>query len=318
MSRLPKIGLDLGACYFRALSEKDRRHQESGRIEAALKTGRVLFPPLSPQAPAPLQTFPRTPVTGPVQGQEDLFVPIIARLIDRVAEPRAVFRPRLVFALRDSRMSSLAQGLREAALIAGAAEATALPSSLVASSAIGYGPSGLFLGMDMGWSQSDLVLRDRDQVHARTAIPIAGASFDRAIDQGLARDLGLFVSSATRFKLKSHALSHAHDSEKLLLVAGRQTSTGTADRASLETSRIASWLEPELDRLSEAIVRFLMDIPPPYSLFAQSDGIWIYGGTARMQGLTQALSDRLARPVRSAQDPSRVLLRGLGRIMSSL
>lgn len=318
MFQSPNIGMDIGTCFFRALSDRDRRQLQSGRVEVALKSQRILKnDQVASNRPLP-QSLPRTPATGSGNGQEEIFIQIIRHLMDQVEEPRNVLRPRVFIALRDSRFPALAQPLQEAAMAAGAADVQVLPASLVASSAVGYGPSGIFLGLDMGWAQSDLVLRDRDHVLTRTAIPIAGQSFDDAIRRGLARDMGLFVDSDTLFKLKSQALRTAPSSDTLLLIAGRTLAHGIPDRASIESDKVRAWIEPEIDRLTEALVRFIHQIPAPQSHFLQTDGLWIYGGTARMEGLPQALAKRLAMPVHQAQDPSRVLLRGLGRILSKI
>lgn len=318
MSYIPKIGLDLGACHFRVLSDKDRRHNEPGRLEVAVKSQR--FIDRGPQAKAlgKVESLGLTPMTGSGHDQEELLARILRRLIAEVSEARCVFRPQLVFALRDSRLASFSSSLEEAAFAAGAASSLILPASAVASSAIGYGPSGIFFGLDMGWSHSGLILRDKEQLIAQAQIPIAGRAFDRAIERGIAEEIGLFISPEMRFRLKSQALSLANASERLLLVAGRSLQSGQSDRASIESGRLNAWIDPELDRLTEHIVRFLHELPDHHRFFLQEEGLWLYGGCACMEGLQKALADRLTLPVRTGQDPSRVLLRGLGRILSKI
>ena len=146
------------------------------------------------------------------------------------------------------------------------------------------------------------------------AIPVAGASFDKAlIDYCRRQGLVVGLGSAERLKMEG-GCAYTENNALTFEIKGRDLKTGFPRKMKLTSAQILKILRPKLEQIAHMLQRIIQLTPPGFANDIVKSGIMLCGGGSRLAGLPQYISAETGFFCQIAEKPEDCTLLGLEQL----
>ncbi|MGX8706283.1 MAG: rod shape-determining protein [bacterium] len=263
------------------------------------------------------QMLGRTPkdctLISPVQDGAVANVELSTAMLRRLSEKalgkrRALEKNRLVVSMSQGATRVERAALEEAVHAAGARRAALIRASVAA--ALGAGipidePRG-FLLVSIGGSTTEVCIMSMNGVVAARTMRTGSLALDEAIVRYIRREKKLIIGQRTAEDLKidlGNAISSPSLSGEKVALRGRDALSGKPATVDITAEDVHKALLPPLENLVEDIRDAFENIPPELAEDILPNGLYLTGGGAQLEGLSDRLSELLHLNVMVDDDP---------------
>ena len=263
------------------------------------------------------QMLGRTPkdctLISPVQDGAVANVELSTAMLRRLSEKalgkrRALEKNRLVVSMSQGATRVERAALEEAVHDAGARRAALIRASVAA--ALGAGipidePRG-FLLVSIGGSTTEVCVLSMNGVVAARTMRTGSLALDEAIVRYIRREKKLIIGQRTAEDLKidlGNAVSSPSLSGEKVALRGRDALSGKPATVDITAEDVHKALLPPLENLVEDIRDAFENIPPELAEDILPNGLYLTGGGAQLEGLSDRLSELLHLNVMVDDDP---------------
>lgn len=276
------------------------------------------------RAPAMIEVI--RPLRDGVIADFDATAAMLSYYIKKVHESGSTLpqipRPRVVIGIPSGVTEVERRAVAEAALDAGAREASLIEEPMAA--AIGAklpisGPEGNFI-VDIGGGTSEIAVISLGGIVLGRSVRTAGDEMDEAIINYVRLKYSLLLGQPTAEAVKmgigaADVNFEDKDSKKeprFTVVRGRDLETGLPKSIKLTSEEIREALSPIVQEIIGNVVDTLEEMPPELTSDIMERGIVLAGGGSLINGIDKAISEATKMPVWIAEDPLACVVRGCG------
>ena len=277
------------------------------------------------------QMLGRTPkdvaLLSPVQygavGNVELATALLQRLSEKaLGRRRALEKNRLAVSMSQGATRVERAALEEAVRTAGAKRSAIVRSCVAA--AIGAGvpieePRGSLL-VSIGGATTDVSILSMNGVAASRTLRAGSTSLDEAIVRYIRKEKGLIIGQRTAEDLKVDlgcAMRNPSMIRQRVTLRGRDAASGKPATIEITAVDVHNAIQPPLEILAESIRDAFENIPPELAEDILPQGMYLSGGGALLEGLSEKLSDMLNLRVIIDDNPQDDTALGLCAIASS-
>lgn len=259
------------------------------------------------------------PIAGGGIADAQLLRLLINQVMVRAVGRQRIFKPDLVISVMSGLSGDERRLVLDAAMHAGAR--TVYLIDAVMAGAIGAGvpltsPSG-HLAVDIGAGKTDVAVMAMESTIARSSLPGHGGNTLSDAVIAHARDAhGVALERPVAEDVVASLLRAGVHEERTLAVEGRRN--GSTDSVTLTSTELVPRLDTYLRSIVGTIHSVLRDTPDPLLDDIHREGIVMFGGGARLEGLERHLSTATGIRVQVAHDPLLAVIRGAGYALDNL
>jgi len=230
-------------------------------------------------------------------------------------------RPRVVVGIPSGVTEVEKRAVRDACLSAGAREAYLIEEPMAA--AIGAGlPITESVGsmiVDIGGGTTEVAVIALGGIVVSRSIRVAGDEMDEDIALYARKKYNLLIGErmAERVKIAIGSACPLSE-EKSMTIYGRNLITGLPQAIEVSSVEIREALERSLNIIVATVRETIDETPPELIADLIEQGIFLAGGTAQLQGMTERLSQETKMRVYVADDPVTCVVRGGGLVLERL
>ncbi len=230
-----------------------------------------------------------------------------------------IIKPRVLIGVPFTTTEEEENLLEWTAIRAGARETFFVYTPIAIMAGLNLPTDSAALIVDIGASQTSLMLTGGGKILYKNTIPEGGDVFNTAIVNYLARQHRVRINarSAEAVKLLIGTV-WIHHEDKKVDVKGKQLSTGETMTVRLSSREMFEALEEPTACLVAAICEAISKIPSPYVGEIFGRGILLCGGGAMLDGLDKMISGVTGVGARVVDRPDEVTAIGLGKILADL
>lgn len=269
---------------------------------------------------APESYVLKRPISGGVISDFTVMAEILSRFITKICK-NSIFRPNVLISAPSCNTRLEKKTVIEAVCAAGAGKVHLIDEPVV--SALGAGlsidyPHGVMV-VDIGEGTTDIAVITMSTVAYSVSLKTAGANMTEAICQHIKKEKNILIGKQTAQKIK-HSIGCAvrREEELELICTGKHIITGMPRNFSVNSGEICQCLADCTKAIFDGIMDVLEQTPPELYSDICNEGIILTGGSAKLYGLSQYLSDRLDIKVRVAADPEHCAAKGAGFILKNM
>jgi rod shape-determining protein MreB len=246
---------------------------------------------------------------------------LLLHLVRRIHGRNGWMRPRMVVAVPHGASEMELRAVRDSCESAGARAVHLVPRPLAA--ALGAGlpvdtPTG-HLVVDLGAGATEISVLSLSGVVASHAVPHGGDALDEAIVSWVKKEHALLIGqpSAQRVKLQLGSALQP-DPGASTWVKGRCLRSGTPRATQITATGVHGALQPALTAIADGIRTVLHQVPPELASDIVETGVVLVGGGAQLPGIERCLGHLTGLPTIRAEEPTRAVVDGAGRILEEL
>jgi rod shape-determining protein MreB len=206
------------------------------------------------------------------------------------------------------------RALLEAAEEAGIRPVTALDVAIAGAVGCGLDPleRRVHMVVDIGGGTAEAVAFCFGGVLAHRTSKLAGQEMTVAVARHLREQHQLLVGEleAEQFKVRAGS-----DGNGPLVVHGRDAATGRPRLATVQAAEVADAVRPIAEEIVRTLTACLDDLPPQAIADILAEGVLVFGGASRVQGLPMELERGLGLPVKLAEEPTTCVAEGAVRAL---
>ena len=250
-----------------------------------------------------------SPVMDGAVGNSELTTALLKRLAEKaLGKRRALEKNRLVVSMSQGATRVERAALEEAVRTTGARRAALIRTSVAA--ALGAGipieePRGSMLIL-IGGSTTEVCIMSMNGVVAARAMRTGSLALDEAIMRYIRREKKLIIGQRTAEDLKidlGTAVSNPNLSRDKVALRGRDAISGKPATVEITAEDIHKAIMPPLEMLVENIRDAFENIPPELAEDILPQGIYLSGGGAQLEGLSDRLGEMLKLNVMVHENP---------------
>ena len=247
-----------------------------------------------------------SPISDGAVGNIELTTALIQRLAEKALGKRRAQQAALEEAVRTA-------GARRSAMVRSSV-ATALGAGVPIEE-----PRGSLL-VSIGGSTTDVTIVSMNGVVAARTLRVGSLGMDEAIMRYIRREKGLIIGQRTAEDLKID-LGSAMRSPTLIRqkvsLRGRDAATGKPTTVEITAADVHNAIQPPLEALVESIRDAFENIPAELAEDILPQGLYLSGGGALLEGLSERLGEMLGLRVSIDENPQDDTALGLCMIASS-
>ncbi|NPV71913.1 MAG: rod shape-determining protein [Firmicutes bacterium] len=243
------------------------------------------------------------------------------RYFIRKANPRGLFKPRIVISVPTGVTEVERRAVIEACYQAGAREAYPLDEPKAA--AIGAGlpitePTGNMI-VDIGGGTCEVAVISLRGIVTARSIRVAGDEMDEAIVNYVKKTYNLLIGDRTaeEVKIKIGSAYPVNDDESIE-IRGRDLVTGLPKTMTMTAEETRKALSEPVAAIMDAIRVTLERTPPELAADIMDRGIVLAGGGSLLRGLDRLISEDTGMPVHVAEDPMLCVVRGTAKALEDV
>lgn len=255
------------------------------------------------------------PLREGVIADYDVTEAMLKHFLRRVCGPRIFSRPRVMVCIPAGVTTVEKRAVIEAALEAGARQASLIEEPLAA--ALGAGlditkPTGHMV-VDIGGGTTDIAVLSLGGVVRSESLRIGGDKFDEAIVRYVKMKHNLLIGERTGEEVKIQVGSAGCDSRNLTTeVRGRDLMSGLPKNVTIDSAETREALSDLVTAICDTIRAVLEATPPELSADIIEKGMVMTGGGAMLHGLDKVITSKTGVPAYLADDPVSCVALGTG------
>lgn len=258
------------------------------------------------------------PLREGVIADYDVTEAMLKDFIRRVCGPRFFSRPRVLVCVPAGVTTVEKRAVIEAALQAGARQASLIEEPLAA--ALGAGlditlPSGHMV-VDIGGGTTDVAVLSLGGVVRSESIRVGGDKFDEAIVRYIKAKYNLLIGERTAEEIKIAVGSAGADSRnEEQEVRGRDLMSGLPKTVAITSAEMREALAEPVSAICDTIRAVLEATPPELSADIVERGVVMTGGGSLLHGLDRVITAETGVPAYVAENPISCVALGTGRAL---
>lgn len=244
---------------------------------------------------------------------------MLRHFFSKIAGRIRLVKPTVMISVPYGVTSVEKRAVHEAALAAGAREATLIWEPLAA--AIGAGlPVGTPAGdmvINIGGGITEAAVLTMNNIVRAESGRVGGLRMDEAIQSYVRRKYNLSIGQPTAEAVKIQIGAAVISVENLAMeVPGRDNVTGLPRTISLTTGEVIEAIREPLDMIADVVKAVLSNTPPELASDIIDRGIVLTGGGALLRGIDQFLTQETGVPVYRADNALIAVAVGAGRALN--
>ncbi|MFH1601558.1 MAG: rod shape-determining protein [Candidatus Shapirobacteria bacterium] len=179
--------------------------------------------------------------------------------------------------------------------------------------------SGGFLVLDIGGSTTEMAVLSLGGIVLERFLPIGGEDFNQAIINYLRLKYGMLIGRPTAQKVKEELGSvsgRAITSRLSMVVRGRDLATGLPKSIRIKKNEVMESLVPLVQKITLALREMLEETPAELTDDILKRGIYLSGGSARLAGWEDLVTEETKMPAILADKPQELVVRGCGALLA--
>ena len=261
------------------------------------------------------------PLRDGVIADFDITEIMLRHFIRKVCDRRHIFKPRIVVCIPGGTTSVEQKAVIDALTRTGAREAYLIEEPRAAALGAGleiFQPSGNMI-IDVGGGTTDVAVMSLGEVVVSNSIRVGGDKFDASIIRYIKNHHNLLIGERTAEDLKI-AVSSAYPGNRNVskAIRGRDLVSGLPRSIEFSTPMLMEAIEEPLSQIIRCIRQVLEKTPPELAGDIISNGIFLTGGGALLDGLSQRITKETEVPTFLAEDPVSCVARGTGKTLELL
>lgn len=260
------------------------------------------------------------PMREGVIADYDVTEAMLKSFIRRVCGPRIFSRPRVMVCVPAGVTTVEKRAVVEAALQAGARQASLIEEPLAA--ALGAGlditqPTGHMV-VDIGGGTTDIAVLSLGGIVRSESIRVGGDKFDEALVRYVKAKYNLLIGDRTGEEIKMTVGSAGCDSRNVTMdIRGRDLMSGLPKNIAITSAETRDALADLVTSICDTIRSVLESTPPELAADIIEKGIVMTGGGAMLHGLDKVITARTGVPVYLADKPVSCVALGTGKALES-
>ena len=247
-----------------------------------------------------------------------MFLELIIR--DALKKQYSLLRPKIIISIPLDLTDVQKRGVIEVAKNSGASEVYLIECPLA--SALGTNlnidiAKGTFV-VDIGGGTTDIAIISYGGIVLGKSIKIGGDSFNRSICNYVKENFNLIIGEKQAELAKIEIGTIHPRPEKSYLLKGRDVNSGLPREFLFTSQNLRESLEEDISRITLAIKDIINATPPDLLNDISTDGCFLTGGGALIEGLNSYLEKEIKMPVIISDNPKYAAIRGLGKIIEEL
>jgi len=232
-----------------------------------------------------------------------------------------IFKPDVLISVPAGITSTERRAVIESAVRAGAKNAYLMKEPIL--SAIGAGipiyESKGNVVVDIGGGTTDVAVISLGSIVTCKSVKSAGDKLDQSIIDYMKRTYNLAIGDKTAERIKQTIASAVPVEEELvLIVKGRDYVEGLPKSIEIKTNEICMAMEPELNKMINAIKDVLSDTAPELASDIIDHGIIMTGGTSQLRNLPELVYRKTGVKARLADEALYCVAKGTGEALTHL
>ncbi len=232
-----------------------------------------------------------------------------------------IFKPDVLISVPAGITSTERRAVIESAVRAGAKNAYLMKEPIL--SAIGAGipiyESKGNVVVDIGGGTTDVAVISLGSIVTCKSVKSAGDKLDQSIIDYMKRTYNLAIGDKTAERIKQTIASAVPMEEELaLIVKGRDYVEGLPKSIEIKTNEICIAMEPELNKMINAIKDVLSDTAPELASDIIDHGIIMTGGTSQLRNLPELVYRKTGVKARLADEALYCVAKGTGEALAHL
>ncbi len=176
-------------------------------------------------------------------------------------------------------------------------------------------PTGIML-VDIGADTTEIsVVSLGGMVHSEL-LPFGGNKLDEDIVTYLKRKYNLLIGSRTAKALKETIGSTYEGRNESMVVVGRDVVSGLPVEKSIDSNMVYEGIHDDLTSICSSIRMTLEKVPPELAKDVVYSGIYLSGGTAKLDRLAEYITEITNIKVNVFEDGDETVAKGLGRVLT--
>lgn len=176
-------------------------------------------------------------------------------------------------------------------------------------------PTGI-MTVDMGADTTEISVISLGGIVLSNLIPFGGNKLDESIVTYLKRKFNLIIGMKTAKELKENIGSALPDRKEQMTVVGRDVVSGLPIEMSLNSDIVYEAIKDDLTSISNSIRMILEKVPPELAKDIVHSGIYLTGGSCRIDRVSEFVKSITNITVNIAPDGSATAAMGLGKVIT--
>lgn len=169
--------------------------------------------------------------------------------------------------------------------------------------------------VDIGAETTEISVLSLGGIVISRLIQNGGRSIDDAIQSAIRKEYNFFIGSKTAEQIKKE-LAFAVDAEEVSMqICGRNMVVGLPQMLEITSAFVYEAIKEQLGIIMDAVKTILERTPPELGVDIIQNGIYLTGGSARIQKLGELLEQKSGIRVVVDSEPELSVIRGIARVM---
>ena len=169
--------------------------------------------------------------------------------------------------------------------------------------------------VDIGAETTEVSVLSLGGIVISRLIQNGGRSIDDAIQSAIRKEYNFFIGSKTAEQIKKE-LAFAVDAEEVSMqICGRNMVVGLPQMLEITSAFVYEAIKEQLGIIMDAVKTILERTPPELGVDIIQNGIYLTGGSARIQKLGELLEQKSGIRVVVDSEPELSVIRGIARVM---
>lgn len=194
---------------------------------------------------------------------------------------------------------------------------TQTPFAAVLGHNVPLGDSTPVFSVDIGYGLTNIAAFSLDGVIAGMSMNLGGGNIDVHIIDYMAENYNLSIGAVTAERIKNTVGSLFPGDDKVMMVDGRDATTGTPATVTVRTTNIYEVLILYVDKIIEYVSLIISKLPSEVSSSIIHSGVFLSGGLCKMDGIAEYFSEKLGITINTFDEPQLAAVIGAGTIISS-
>lgn len=170
------------------------------------------------------------------------------------------------------------------------------------------------LVIDIGANTTEISVLSLGGIVLSRLIPVGGNRFDEAIISKIKKDKNFVIGEKTAEEIKK-TIGSAYVTEETINVCGRNLVTGLPSEITITGEDVHGALRELFQNIVDSIKIILERTPPEISSDIYKAGVYVTGGSSRIQDLGRFIYEQLGLKVNLCDEPESTVIYGLGAII---
>ena len=193
---------------------------------------------------------------------------------------------------------------------------TLTPFAAVLGHNVAVSESNPVLSLDIGHSITNIAAFSQDGIIYGLSLNLGGGNIDVHLIDELAENHNLKIGGLTAERLKNTVGSLLEDDNKMMVVDGRELSSGAPASVSVNSGQIYGVITTYIDKILEYVTLVLSKLPAEAASAIMHGGVYLSGGLLKMDGLAEYIQQKLNIPVNMPEEVQLAAVIGGGTILA--